>query len=473
MGPREGRVSPTGIDVRASTGTTPPVRDRRADRAAAIALFVVLFLAYNANGREIGSFDTQPTKFAARELLLRGTLALNHVVGATPQYAERWGFINAADGRYRSIYSPVPSLVAAGITWPLWKIGLIDIRAAAAPGLMAKLTASLLIAISTVLAFFAARAYTSRGEALLVALGLGLGTGFWSTASQTLWQTETSTLGLTMAALAFAGTHDTLGSRRAIVIGIGLGLAGVTRPQLAPAVTLILAGTWLRTNAWNAIAASTIVAVFAVVLATANVRWFGHALGALPLLQAHNALIHNSGASFRLSAEGWLGLLVSPNRGLLIFSPVALVAASGLRPAMRAGFRAPLVWCVLAAAGQYALYATYSVWWGGHTYGPRYMLDVLPLLVPAAAAGMTWLMSSAILRSAAALALAWSILVAATGAFCYPAEQWNVVPNDIDRNHARLWSWSDMQIVRCWKTGLSGQNFTLLDWGTVRRATTR
>src|SRR4029079_14561489 len=99
--------------------------DRRPDRGAAIALFVVLFLAYNANGREIGSFDTQPTKFSPRELLLRGTLALNHVVGATPQYAERWGFINAADGRYRSIYSPVPSLVAAGITWPLWKIGLI------------------------------------------------------------------------------------------------------------------------------------------------------------------------------------------------------------------------------------------------------------------------------------------------------------------------------------------------------------
>src|SRR5690348_9640159 len=162
MGPRERRVAPTEIDVRASTAGTRAALDRRVDRGAAIALFVVLFLAYNANGREIGSFDTQSTKFAARELLLRHTLALNHVVGATPEYAARWGFINAADGRYRSIYSPVPSLMAAAVTWPLWKTGVVDIRAPAAPALMAKLTASLLIALSTVLAFFIARAYVSR-----------------------------------------------------------------------------------------------------------------------------------------------------------------------------------------------------------------------------------------------------------------------------------------------------------------------
>jgi hypothetical protein len=442
--------------------------DRRRDRSGAIGLFVVFFLVYNANGREIGSFDTQSTKFAARELLLRHTLALNHVVGATPEYGARWGFINAADGRYRSIYSPVPSLMAAAVTWPLWKAGIVDIRAPAAPALMAKLTASLLIALSTVLAFFIARAYVSRQQASLVALGLGLGTGFWSTASQTLWQTETSTLGLMIAVLAFAGTSHGLTVRRAIAIGIGLALAGVTRPQLAPAVLAIVAGTWLRTSRRNALLASAIISVCAAVLAVENVRWFGHALGALPLLQEHNAVVHQSGASFRLNGEGWLGLLVSPNRGLLIYSPVLLLAAGGIRPALQKRSQSPLVWCLIAAAAQYGLYATYSVWWGGHTYGPRYMLDLLPLLVPIAAVGVAPLTSTAALRAAGGMALAWSVLVAATGAFCYPADQWNVVPTDVDRNHARLWSWSDMQIVRCWRTGVSSQNFTLFDRGSVR-----
>lgn len=76
--------------------------DKWRDRLAAAGLFVAMFAVYNANGREVGSFDTQSTKFAARELLLRRTLILNHVVGATPQYAERWGFIHAADGNYRT-----------------------------------------------------------------------------------------------------------------------------------------------------------------------------------------------------------------------------------------------------------------------------------------------------------------------------------------------------------------------------------
>ena len=72
---------------------------------------------YNANGREIGSYDSQPTKYAARELLLRGTLSLNHVVGRTPQLAERPAFVTAENGRYRSAYSPVPAIAAAVIVW--------------------------------------------------------------------------------------------------------------------------------------------------------------------------------------------------------------------------------------------------------------------------------------------------------------------------------------------------------------------
>jgi len=55
----------------------------------------------------------------------------------------------------------------------------------------------------------------------------------------------------------------------------------------------------------------------------------------------------------------------------------------------------------------------------------------------------------------------WSVLVAATGAFSYPAERWNTSPDDVDVRHERLWDWRDPQFVRCWKTGLSPQNFDL------------
>lgn len=447
------------------------VTDLGRDRRTAAGLFVVLLLVYNANGREIGSFDTQPTKFAARELLLRGTLGLNHVVGATPEYANRWGFILAADGNYRSVYSPVPALMAAAITWPLWKTGLIDIRAPLAPGLMAVLTASVLVAFAVTFAFLHARQRLPRDRAVLLATGLGLGTGFWSTASRTLWQTETAVFGLGLAVLAFAAPGERISGRGAFAIGIGLGLAGSTRPQLAPIVAILLAGTWVRSTPRHALAATALVGMFMAVLCAANVRWFGHPLGALPLLAEVNSRVHSTGASFALQVEGFAGLLISPSRGLLIFSPVVLVAAAGIPASFAAGWRAPLRWCVLALAAQFALYGSYAVWWGGHTYGPRYLVDVLPVAVPLAAVGMAQSRRGRTATAAAAAALAWSVMVAATGAFCYPHEEWNVDPVDVDRNHIRLWSVSDNQIARCWRRGLSPQNFSLINRAAVRRST--
>lgn len=443
--------------------------DPQRDRWTAGLLFVALFVVYNANGREIGSYDTQATKFAARELLLRGTLSLNHVVGATPEYATRWGFILAADGSYRSVYSPVPAILSAGLTWPFWRAGLIDIRAPLAPSLMAVVTASVLVSLAVTFAFVSARQRLARRRAIVLAFGLGLGTGFWSTASQTLWQTETAVFGLALAVLGFAAPRERISGWDAVAIGIGLGIAGATRPQLAPLVACLLAGTWIRSRPWHAAGATVIMASFVAALCAANLRWFGHPLGALPLLQDVNSRVHETGASFNPSLQGFAGLLISPSRGILIFSPVVVVAAAGLRRSFTEGWRSPLRWCVLALVAQYALYGSYAVWWGGHTYGPRYLTDVLPVAVPLAAVAMSRPRFGRAVKIASAAALMWSVAVAATGAFCYPHDSWNVDPSDVDRHHDRLWSVSDNQIRRCWQRGPSPQNFSLLDRAAVRR----
>jgi hypothetical protein len=73
---------------------------------------------------------------------------------------------------------------------------------------------------------------------------------------------------------------------------------------------------------------------------------------------------------------------------------------------------------------------------------------------------------SRLTKVACCVALAWSVLLAATGALAYPAERWNTDPTEIDRDHARLWDWRDPQFVRCWKRGFSPDNFNL--FGGVR-----
>jgi hypothetical protein len=84
--------------------------------------------------------------------------------------------------------------------------------------------------------------------------------------------------------------------------------------------------------------------------------------------------------------EGFLGLLVSPGRGLLVFAPVLLVALAVLprfarRHLLEAGFVA------LSFAVLLCFYARWYMWEGGWCWGPRFLVPVLPfLLIPLASA---------------------------------------------------------------------------------------
>jgi len=435
------------------------------DVRTAVAIAIAMFVLYNANGREIGNYDSQPTKYVARELLLRRTFSLNYVVGKTPQLTRRSGFVLALDGRYRSSKSPVPAVLAATIMWPLWKAHVFDINAPLAAAFMAATASSLLVAAAVALVFLAACRFTSRGRAIFVALAAGAGTGLWSTASQTLWQHESAVFGLMLA--VYAITARQLRIPHVIAIGIGLGLAGGSRMQLGLVVVVLTLGMSLLAG-WRAgMIAGGVAALIVVPVAITNLRWFGSVLGAAPMLETLHATLHDTTQSFKLQADGFAGLLVSPSRGLLIFSPVAAFVAAGLPVVMRDRWHSPAFWCLAAAAVQFLVYGSYTVWWGGHTYGPRYMLDLIPLLIPAASLAADTIRRPATM-TLATVALACSIGIAALGAFSYPHDAWNSDPADIDRDHDRLWSWSDNQIARAWHAGLSPQNFALFTRDAVR-----
>jgi hypothetical protein len=295
----------------------------------------------------------------------------------------------------------------------------------------------------------------------VLALGVGLGTGLWPVVSQTIWQHETAIFGMALAIAATARGNERLTTSDAVWAAIGLALAGSARPQLAPMIAILLIGIYWRAPVRTAAIAAGIVAASALVLMLVYVRWYGSPLGGVSLLTESNDALHGTRGWVNWRFEGFAGLLLSPSRGLLVFSPIALMALPGFLDALRGSWSSPLRWCAGAAIAQFLLYSGYSVWWGGHTYGPRYVLDVLPALVPLAAAALARVRLRSLAGMASGAALAWSIALSATGAFCYPHEQWNTLPEEIDLAHARLWDWSDPQFVRCWHMGLSPQNFQL------------
>jgi hypothetical protein len=421
-------------------------------------------LIYNSNGREIQSYDTQPTKYAARELALRGTLTLDYVIATMPSLGERMAFQRDRSGHWRSAYSVVPSLEAAVIGSLLHVTHLINLRAPLSPGFVASLTASLLTAGAVVLVFATLARIASLRTAMLVAVGLGLGTNLWPQASRTLWQFETVSFGCALAMYAWLRPTHAVRTWEVCLGGVGLALAGATRLEIAPTIAILLGGLVSRTGPKRAMPALLIVAASAAAMMTMQWIWFGHVLGAKVLLQQEGLAAH--GVTSTLNRQPWVagyGLLASPSRGLLVFSPVVLVAVLGMRRVFRGPLGCGEGWWAAAGLLQFACYCFYSMWWGGHTFGPRYMMDTLISLAPAAVLGMEYLQRNRTLAIAGVLALAWSITVAGLGAFCYPNDQWNSDPDDVDTHVARVWEWSDPQFARCWTRGLSPQNFSFVD----------
>jgi hypothetical protein len=444
---------------------TPAVR-----RRTAFVLFFGLLVVYNLNGREVGTVDSQPTKFAARELAVRGTLTLDRVIEEKPGLATRSAFTRDREGHWRSAYPIVPALVAGMVGAVLHHIGILDLDAPLAANLVAVGTASLATAAAVTLVFLALARMSSLRVALVTAIGLGLGTNYWPLVSRTLWQHEMVAFGLALALWAWLRPSAEIRTAHLTIGGAGLALAGAARPQVAPLVLFMFLWLAHRVDLRRAVIPACMVIAAAALTVGANILWFGGPLGALPRLEAVHPAVH--GVDGPINRRFWIGaagLLVAPNRGLLIFSPIALVALFGFRTLHRSARDLGLWWLTAGVFVQFIAYSAYAVWWGGHTYGPRYMLDVLVPLAAVAAKGAERLMSTTVGQLLGAGLLAWSIAVAGIGAFVYPNERWNTSPADVDLNHQRLWDVHDLQIRRAYAARPSPQNFDLFTKAAVSR----
>ncbi len=155
---------------------------------------------------------------------------------------------------------------------------------------------------------------------------------------------------------------------------------------------------------------------------------------------------------------GMAGTLLSPNRGLFIFSPWVAVAVAVSPVAVRKLATGSLVrWLLLALVPYLFVLSKYAVWWAGGSFGPRYWSEAFPLFGVLLACGLDWAWDrSRGLMALFAVTILLSVMVHAIGAFCFPST-WNFFPADIDVHHERLWDWRDTELSRCIKESLLGE----------------
>ena len=354
--------------------------------AAALVLAVLL-----ANGRPIGAGDTRANERVAVSLVEEADFDLDEHPEVEPPFA-----VSVGDHRV-SIYPVLSSVLAAPVFAVLRPFFALDETGAALAG---KLAAALLASAAAAVLYLCL-ALRGKERAGLAAAVFALGTTVWST-SQALWQHPAAVLFLTLALLCIVrAEHDPAWAGRA---GLPLALMVAARHAdvaLAAVVAVGIAVRWPRRIPTLVLWSLPAVA-FVLVYQWA---YFG-----LPLRHGF------TGTLGRFSAEwgtGHLGLLISPAKGLLVFTPVAAIAVAGMVVAFRRGERWLVTTLGAAAVAHWVLVGRWSEWHGGESWGPRLLTDALPLLFLFLPEGLDLAP-----RLGAALA-AVSIAVQALGAFAY------------------------------------------------------
>jgi hypothetical protein len=148
--------------------------------------------------------------------------------------------------------------------------------------------------------------------------------------------------------------------------------------------------------------------------------------------------------------EALAGNLISPQRGLLIWCPIAVLAAAGVVVARRRGtFDALTGGLVAAVAGYWLVISTLEPWWAGFSVGPRLFTDALPILVVLSLPAVDGLRRGHWLgRGAVGVLLAWSLFTNDRGATRFETQLWNAQPVDVHRDPSRIWDWDDLQFLR-------------------------
>src|SRR5262249_35052109 len=94
---------------------------------------------------------------------------------------------------------------------------------------------------------------------------------------------------------------------------------------------------------------------------------------------------HDFAFSFHQFMESFPGLTLSPGRGLLVYTPVTLIAFAGVISRRRRVLSdTSFSLLFLSTIFQYMLYSFYTFWGGGWSFGPRFLVDVMPVWMMAA-----------------------------------------------------------------------------------------
>jgi hypothetical protein len=311
------------------------------------------------------------------------------------------------------------------------------------------LTAALTAAASVSVMFVLLTRLTTRRRAALIAGTYAWGTLEWGISGQALWQHGGATLALAVALLAFV-------DRRLVLAGVAVAAMVAFRLNAAVLAIFLLPLVGRRPADWGRFVLGLMP--FAVPLAIYNTVAFGSPLHQGYGVQHLHSAVKLQGAQI---LDGISGLLFSPGRGLLLYSPVLLFAFVGL---VRGRSRLLYLCAALATAAYVVAAANSWDWYGGQSFGARRLTDALPLLIILLVPAVDVIVRTRWLWAYVGL-LAWSVFVELLAATGWPPGTYWFDRHPEPIRFGTWWSFTDNELVAMLQT--NGVALRLLEMSAV------
>ncbi|MEQ9483184.1 hypothetical protein [Coleofasciculus sp. F4-SAH-05] len=434
-------------------------------RVKCLIIFFISLTIYLINDRTISSGDTVPNSLLVFNLLENQTF--NFDAFRTSYFANggslHYSFIEAQNGHLTSVYP----IGAAILTSPIYVIFYGFLKLFNLPVELTqssfepyrlffeKLAASLVTASSVVVFYLASKLKFSEKIAVISTFIFAFATNTWMTSSQGLWQHGASNFAVIVIIFCLLKVNHTTVQKNKLLFLVIAGMMGGLLPIIRPTSTLFLVA---------ALAYSVVINRFN------NLFFLLGMLSILPGLMWNLYYFNNLTGGYSQVGQSWysftldtflessLGTLISPSRGVLLFSPILIYSFIGAYNLFKHRFRKDeqLILCMTTAVILlFFNYCFYLVWWAGHSYGPRFMTDIMPVacyvinysLIDVTQKPVIYkkkIFSSFVFLSL----LMFSLFTQIVGAFGHKGFDWNGYPLNIDTYRFRLWQLKDNQIER-------------------------
>jgi hypothetical protein len=388
-----------------------------AERLRALLIAALCFTVYSANARVIPSADTRPARYLPFAVLRDHRLTLEGFAAEVQARAPGQYALREVGGRLVSVYPVIAPLAALPLYVPAylyldatgWNAAELGFLAA----LLEKVAASAFTSLAMGGLYLLLRRRLEVRDALTLTIACAFGTTTWAISSQALWQHGPAQL-LLVAALLAATAPPTM--RTLAVAGACVVLLAATRlPDVLLALPVAVFCLLRARDRRQQVAFLAGAAGLTILALWCNLAAAGHLAGGTAF---HPGLETPRTYFAHPLFAGLARELVSPGKGLLVFSPWLLMGLA--RRPDPAGIGDRLLDSLLAA-GALAQLLIFARTGGlaGFCYGPRYTTDMLP--------AVAWILAPALPRLAGRarlwlwILIAWSVGVQAIGAFRYPS----------------------------------------------------